>query len=133
MKPNREKIFNKFSGHCAYCGCELEKGWHVDEIKPVGRIYSYDEFNRNRKRWTGKYEHPENLNFENQVPSCPSCNINKHGMSIEHFRQVIEHFIISLNRDFTQYKIAKRYGLIKETGNKVKFYFEDGENEHPHP
>ena len=34
-KKDRELIFNKYGGKCAYCGCELTKGWHVDEFEPV--------------------------------------------------------------------------------------------------
>lgn len=33
-KADREKIFYKYGGRCAYCGCELTKGWHVDHIEP---------------------------------------------------------------------------------------------------
>ena len=51
-------------------------------------------------------------------------NINKHSMSLEEFRSLIGGFINSLNQRMVQYKIAKRYGLIKETGIKVRFYFE---------
>lgn len=46
-KKDREIIFNKFGGRCAYCGCELTKGWHVDEVEPV---------RRNRKWVVGHWE-----------------------------------------------------------------------------
>jgi len=45
-------------------------------------------------------------------------------MSIEEFRKLVGGFIKSLNRDSTQYKIAKRYGFIVEVEKKVVFYFE---------
>ena len=45
-------------------------------------------------------------------------------MSIEDFRKLIGGFIKSLNRDSTQYKIAKRYGFIEEVEKPVVFYFE---------
>ena len=45
-------------------------------------------------------------------------------MSVEAFRYKIEHFIVSLNRDHTQYTVAKRYGLITETQQPVRFWFE---------
>ena len=122
-KQERELIYNKYNGHCAYCGYELQKGWHVDELKPVQRNFKW---NKDKTKYVhdGTYEHPERLNINNQMPSCPSCNINKHSMPIERFREFIAGFIKSLNRDSTQYKIAKRYGLIKETGNPVVFFFE---------
>lgn len=119
----RDRIKAKFGGKCAYCGEVLpDKGWHVDHIKPVCRGREWDSV----KRCYGRYTmlKPENDTFENKIPACASCNINKHGMSIEEFRQLIEGFINSLNLRMVQYKIAKRYGLIKETGIKVVFYFE---------
>ena len=111
-KKEREQIQKKYGGKCAYCGCELEKGWHVDEIMPV------------RRNGDGTCLHPERFHIDNQNPACPSCNINKHANSIEGFRGLISGFIKSLNRDSTQYKIAKRYGMIQETELPVLFYFE---------
>jgi len=123
MKANRQLIFDKFNGHCAYCGCELQKGWHVDELLPCKRIF---EFDREKRKWvwSGKYEHPERLTVDNQMPACASCNINKHSLPLESFRNLISGFINSLNRDSVQYKIAKRYGLLQEIEKPVVFYFE---------
>jgi len=120
---DREIIRMKFNNKCAYCGCELQKGWHVDELYPVIRNYKWNK-DKTRYIHDGTYMNPKNLNIDNQMPSCPSCNINKHSMTLEDFRHLIENFIISLNRDSTQYKIAKRYGLIKEEIKPVVFYFE---------
>jgi len=124
-KADRQLIFEKFGGHCAYCGCELLKGWHVDEIKPVRRNKIW---NQELKKWEinkdKPFEHPERMCIENQNPACASCNINKHSESLEIFRSNIKQYVQSLNLYSTQYKIAKRYGLIKETDIEVKFYFE---------
>lgn len=110
-KSDRAKIFNKFNGKCAYCGCELTKGWHVDHLKPV-------------RRFDGQMGNPENDCLENCMPACASCNINKHSNSIEGFRNLIEGFITSLNRYSVQYKVAKRFGLIEEVDKPIVFYFE---------
>jgi len=120
---DRELIYSKYNGRCAYCGCELQKGWHVDELLPVRRNMKWNTA-KTKYVHDGTYEHPERLTIENQMPSCPSCNINKHSMSLEDFRNLIKGFITSLNRDSTQYKIAKRYGLVTETNLNVVFYFE---------
>lgn len=126
-KKNREIIFNKYNGKCAYCGEELKKGWHVDELLPVKRGWRYKKDGAGFQRGNAKeyyMEHPERMNINNQMPSCPSCNINKHSMTLEDFRSLIQNFINSLNNNSVQYKIAKRYGLIKEIEKPVIFYFE---------
>ncbi len=112
-KKERQIVFDKYNGKCAYCGCELQKGWHVDHIEPIVRNW-----------WNGTCEKPENETLENYNPSCASCNIQKNSHSLEQFRENIKQFVNSLNLYSTQYKFAKKYGLVKETEIEVKFYFE---------
>ncbi len=114
----RDKVFSKFNGKCAYCGCELKKGWHIDHLLPVVR----DPF-------TGVKQYPERDSIDNMMPSCASCNINKHSESIESFRASIKGYMKHLNEISTQYKVAKRYGLVSENDIEVKFYFEQFNNE----
>lgn len=125
-KSDRQKIFDKYGGRCAYCGCELQKGWHVDEIEPVRRNSVWDF---EKRKWiphpTKPMQHPERMCIENQNPACAPCNINKHSEPLESFRASIKKYVQSLNLYSTQYKIAKRYGLIKETDIEVKFFFEN--------
>ena len=113
-KKERQLVFEKYDGKCAYCGCELTKGWHVDHLKPIRRSL--------RKK--GECRHPKRECIENYMPACASCNINKHQMSLENFRQLVAGFMKHLNERNTQYKIAKRYGLVQEIEKEVKFYFE---------
>lgn len=110
-KKLREKIFNKYAGHCAYCGCKLRKGWHIDHLKPI-------------KRNTVGCDHPENDNVDNLMPSCPQCNINKHQMTLEQFRASVSKYLDSLNKYSVQYQMVKKYGLLEEKNIKVLFYFE---------
>lgn len=152
-KSDRELVFNKYGGRCAYCGCELQKGWHVDEIEPVRRNRKYVQAHWRDKKtkaevpymearllteeqllekcewykggWKADGEmHPERFHIDNQNPACASCNINKHSGSLEEFRSLIQGFMKHLNEVSTQYKIAKRYGLVNETVKPVVFYFE---------
>ena len=58
------------------------------------------------------------------MPACASCNINKHAMKLEDFRSLVAGFMKHLNERNTQYKIAKRYGLVIEDQKPVIFYFE---------
>lgn len=129
-KKDRQIVFDKYAGRCAYCGCELTKGWHVDEIEPVRRNKVW---NGVKSRWEinkeNPYSHPERMTIDNQNPACASCNINKHSMSLEEFRAAIKGFMKHLNEINTQYKIAKRYGLVIEDDKSVIFYFETLSNE----
>lgn len=119
-KTERQKVFDKFGGRCAYCGCELVKGWHVDHIEPIRRNTKWVE-----DKWVViGCQHPERETIDNYMPACASCNINKHSDSIEDFRKLIAGFMKHLNEINTQYKIAKRYGLVTENPIEVKFYFE---------
>jgi 5-methylcytosine-specific restriction endonuclease McrA len=110
---DRQFIFDKYGGRCAYCGCELNKGWHVDHIEPVDRCLLTNQMTK-----------PERDVIENMMPSCPSCNNYKHSFPLETFRSEVGLLVGRLNSTFNQYKIAKRFGLIQETGTEVKFYFE---------
>lgn len=112
-KKDRQIVFDKYNGKCAYCGCELVKGWHIDHIEPVLRGIESKEFSI-----------PQNHTIENMNPACASCNIQKNSFTIEQFRRNIYQFVNSLNQYSTQYKFAKRYGLVTETNIEVKFYFE---------
>lgn len=132
-KEERQAIHDKYGGKCAYCGDPLVKGWHADHLLPVIRDWDFvlDE-NGERIMCEKTYQYkkksrmryPERDVFENKIPACASCNVNKHQMDIEGFRNLIIGFIRSLNLRSTQYKLAKRYGLVQETDAKVVFYFE---------
>lgn len=116
-KQQRAELRNKYNGRCAYCGALLPDRWHADHIEPIVR------------NWIdGTCEFPVRNTLENFNPSCPSCNIVKSSMSLDSFRKIIGGFITSLNRDSTQYKFAKRYGLLEEREVEVKFYFERNNN-----
>lgn len=154
-EKGREIIFNKYGGRCAYCGCELKRNWHVDHLEPVkrkikiihqhwkhidtGEILQQNEALRSLRNMTDreKWEHipkkevpdgceyPERNIIVNMVPSCHSCNITKSSLSLDHFREYIEHTVDSLNNNrYAAYKFAKRYGLIQETVKPIVFYFE---------
>lgn len=123
MNTKRKHIWDKSGGKCWYCGCDLpEKGWHADHFEPIHRKLKYDQ--RRGLYTTDECYHPERDNADNKVPCCASCNIQKGMLSVEGFRKKIAGFINSLNRYHTQYVVAKKYGLIKETNGQVIFWFE---------
>lgn len=114
MNKKRRAIYEKTGGRCFYCGCELgEKGWHADHVEAIIRNW-----------WTNTCERPELDTEDNKVPACASCNLMKAQLSVEGFRSKITKFVQSLNLYSNQYKLAKRYGLVQETGGTVQFWFE---------
>lgn len=123
-KSDRQKVFEKYDGRCAYCGCKLNRGWHLDHIEPIVRNSVYDK-DKCKFVSGGTMNHPERDILSNYNPSCQSCNIQKNSFTVEQFRANIQGFINSLNNYNTQYKFAKKYGLVKETNSSVVFYFEN--------
>lgn len=125
-KSERKIVFDKYDGKCAYCGCELQKGWHVDHVEPCRRITETVQV-KGKWMFTEKvigYANPKANHIDNYMPSCPSCNINKHGDTIEGFRESIKGYLRSLNLRIVQYKMVKKYGLVLETEDEVVFHFE---------
>ena len=127
-KSEREIVFNKYGGKCAYCGCELQKGFHVDHLEPCIRLTttegSWKDGQYKAVKKVKGYMNESANHIDNYMPSCPSCNINKHGDTIEQFRNHIAGYLRSLNLRMVQYKMAKKYGLVVETESPVVFYFE---------
>ena len=120
-KEQRQAVKEKCNGKCAYCETPLGEKFHVDHLIPVRRIHEYHP-----KRGfipTGKMENPEMDCFENMLPSCASCNIAKSSMPLEHFREIVEDKLTQLERE-SNYRMAKRYGMIIEKPKKIVFYFE---------
>lgn len=120
-KKEREILATKFDGRCAYCGCELQKGWHADHIEPVRRELAFSKVgitSVNKATEEGRHV------IENMNPSCPSCNISKGSMPIEFWREWIAGHVDSLNKYSKNYRMAKAYGLVEETKKPVVFYFE---------
>ena len=115
-KKIRQQVYDKYNGHCAYCGCHLEyKDMQVDHIDSVYRA----EYNGKKI----------NNSIENYMPSCRGCNFYKGVFSIEQFRSNIEHLLIrKLHNDFN-YKMLIKYGMIHEDLKPVIFYFEKAESE----
>jgi hypothetical protein len=106
-KAERIEVYNKTSGHCAYCGCEIPfKGFNADHVKCFA--------------WNGE----EADTVDNMLPSCRSCNNYKHTMMLEEFRRQLGKIPDRLQRDISTYSIAKRYGMIAETREPIKFYYE---------
>jgi hypothetical protein len=124
-KSQRAALRNKFGGLCAYCGAPLGDRWHADHIEPVERKLEFvREGYSTRMRATGDVHRPERDCFENLNPACAPCNIDKHAMSLEGWRQKLQNAPGVLSRNQPTYRHAIRFGLVQETGSTIAFYFE---------
>lgn len=104
-KQERLIVYQKYNGRCGYCGKKIEiKDMQIDHIYPL-YLGGSNEYN-------------------NLMPACCSCNKYKSTYTLEKFREQITLLNKRLNRDSVVYRISKRYGLIKEINEPVKFYFE---------
>lgn len=111
-KKERIAIYNKYDGHCAYCGRPIEfSAFHVDHINPVKEI-------------NGVMDNPENDTIDNMTPACRSCNSRKGSSTVDFFRWEMERSVEVLRRDSTAFKFAERYNQVECTTRPVVFYFE---------
>ena len=95
-KAKREAVYNKYDGHCAYCGREIEyKDMQVDHFQPL-RACSIDD--------TGTDD------LSNLMPSCRMCNHYKRANSLETFRRYIEEIPRKLKATYI-YKVGIVYGV----------------------
>lgn len=126
-KTKRARVLAKCNGRCAYCGEVLNNPFQVDHIIPKKNFAAHI---------IGRVKVPAFLlhltvtdvnHIDNLFPSCYSCNSYKDSMDIETFRNELGQLIARLNKYSTQYKIAKRFGMIEETAKPVVFYFEKRE------
>ena len=112
-KQQREAVFNKYGGRCAYCGCELTlRTMQVDHIKAV-----YTSSLENNGVET------QDDNLENLNPSCRQCNFYKGTLDIEQFRKKIMTTLYETCQNTFQAKLAKKLGMLT-VKQFDKFYFE---------
>ncbi|MBN3815167.1 HNH endonuclease [Paraburkholderia sp. Se-20369] len=123
-KAEREMVRQMFGGRCAYCGVELLERWHADHFEPVRRDLTIVQTERGARWQTGAPTWPERDVFENFMPSCAPCNIDKHAMSLEEWRKKLSQTLQVLNRNYPTYRHARRFGLVTETAAPIVFYFE---------
>jgi 5-methylcytosine-specific restriction endonuclease McrA len=118
MKIDRQLVYQKCNGRCAYCGVKIDiKQMQVDHIQPHWHTITEQE---SKKYNITKGSH----DIENLNPSCSRCNKWKSTYSLEVFRNVIETSLMRLERDTPNFRLARDYGLLTETPKRIKFYFE---------
>jgi 5-methylcytosine-specific restriction endonuclease McrA len=118
MKIDRQQVYDKCSGHCAYCGVEITlKQMQVDHIQP---LYRNDD-DITLQGW-GVERGTDDM--DNLLPSCSRCNKWKSTYTLEKFRETIQTSLDRLERDTPNFRLARDYGLIEVIETPVIFYFE---------
>ena len=115
-KETRQLVYEKYNGHCSYCGCVIDiKEMQVDHFiskltlkLKSNYIYTTKELN----------------DIDNLMPSCRVCNKWKSAHSLEQFRKEIGEQLRRLNEYSSNYRFAKKYNLVEETPHDIVFYFE---------
>ena len=103
-KDVRKAVYNKYNGHCAYCGKEISINlMQVDHI-------------------TSKRQGGEDC-IENYNPSCRRCNHYKRSLSIEGFREYMKALHERITKDYIV-KVGIDYGVVKIQPFDGVFYFE---------
>lgn len=127
-KKNREFIYNKYNGHCAYCGKTIEyKDMQVDHLIPK-RAY---DLKKGEKPYRKKYKNIEDAmdivqenDIENLMPSCRRCNHYKRANTLSTFRKYLLDMKTKLIDNSYLGKIAMDYKMITWNQWDGKFYFE---------
>ncbi len=120
-RKTRQAVYEKYGGHCAYCGCALDyKDMQVDH---VDSCFLNDPENRGGHKYK---KSPEELNqLDNLMPSCRMCNFYKGTETIEDFRQKLQETLLPNTVRPFQFRLAEKYGLVeRHEKRKIFFYFE---------
>lgn len=121
-KSQRAALREKFGGRCAYCGEELGDRWHADHIEYVERELVFVPGKGVVS--TGRMLRPERDTLENLNPACAPCNLDKHSLTLEAWRALMQRSNEVLMRDVSTFRRAVRYGLVELKATPIVFYFE---------
>ena len=112
-KEERQKVYEMFDGHCAYCGKKIAyKDMQVDHVKPIWRGHAENYLNKGTD------------DISNYMPACRSCNFRKGTFSVEQFRNEIRMQAKHIVERTFQVRQSIDYGLISYADKPIVFYFE---------
>lgn len=124
-KQERQKVFEKYNGRCAYCGCELFGKWCVDHIVPIYRGDTDEQFERRITHGETKLDIQRGEDkIENMNPACARCNGWKSTFDLETFRREISEQVKRARSYSCNFRMAESFGLVEEIKKPIVFYFE---------
>ena len=109
----RQKVYNKYNKHCAYCGKKIEsmRDMQIDHIRP-------------KREWVEALAEGENIDdISNLNPACRRCNHYKRSLDIEGFREYIKTLHERIEKQYIN-KVGLDYGIISVKPFDGEFYFE---------
>ena len=117
-KKIREAVYDKYDGHCAYCGKKIElRDMQVDHIVPLRRGDS--------EAILAKYGLERGSNdMSNLNPACRACNFRKGLLTVEQFREEIVNQCKHIIERSFQVRQSLDYGLLEYHPHDIIFYFE---------
>lgn len=126
-KTLRERIYNKYNGHCAYCGTHITLSeMQVDHLQP--KWHNLSDEDCERKGIDRGTDDESNL-----MPACRACNYYKHTSTLDGFRVRLTVLQSNVMESFNA-RLALKYQMIALQPWDGKFYFErpeDAESESP--
>lgn len=130
LKALRQQVYNKYNGHCAYCGKEIK----MSEMQ-------VDHATAFAQQWYAKKEKCDEVkqmiaddsinNIDNLMPACRACNFYKGINDIDGLRRRILTDLEHTCRSTFQTRLAMQYGMIEYKPWDGKFYFEKGGKKKP--
>ena len=111
MRIDRQAIYDKCNGHCAYCGTPItlkqlgvDHVWpqHFSEYLPIGSDIN---------------------STNNLLPACKSCNTVKGVYFLDEWRAEISKKATRLRR-ISRFALLLRFGIVEIVEKPVIFYFE---------
>ena len=117
----RMAVYNKYHGHCAYCGKEIDfSEMQVDHVTGYGAAF----YGTNTEKVQQMISDGSINDIDNLLPSCRKCNYYKGPWDIEGLRQRIKEELEHTCRQSFATQLAIQYGMIEYYPWDGKFYFE---------
>ena len=124
-KDVRKKVHEKFGERCAYCGTDIKDRFQVDHIIAQSDfLHQIKTKSKHIPMFLRHLKESDVNHIDNLFPTCTSCNSYKNSMSLTTFRKEVSEMLRKLDAYSTIYRIAYRFGMIKENKKKIIFYFE---------
>ena len=112
-KAVRNAVYDRYNGRCGYCGCKIAMA--EMQVDPIEAVYLHESDSGGTAALN---------DISNLMPACWMCNFYKSTYGIEKFREQLGLLPERLEKLFI-YRMAKKYGLVREMNTPIKFYFEE--------